>query len=208
VSRTVRAGGLLLVGALALFVLHGLLPPAGNLAEKVPVYATVLVLYAIAFLTMTASGSAIGTRALVVGAGTGCAAALLWLLPVLVRPPLPTSGGWATMAVVTAAIVAAAVSPGPVERLDQRLFAGLCAGTVAALQIVASVYGLIQYLPRWVPDIGGRAIPPTVSAADRLASNRGYAEDPYVAVLFLGCLLAVALTVAAIATRQRRPAVP
>jgi hypothetical protein len=202
IARLLRAGGYALVGTAALLIINGFSSATANLEEKaqvgVPILACVLTIYMVAFVTMTARGSAARIQALAIGGGCGIAAAVVYLLPVLVRPPLPVSNGWAIAAVAAAACAATLIGRG---RADQRLVAALSAVTVAALLISVSVDGLLQFFPRWVPDTS----PANVPAADRLANNRAGAEDPYFAVLLLGCLLAAALSIVILVTRRPRP---
>lgn len=202
-TRVVRTGGYLLVGLMALSTVARFYAATNNLPEKasvgVPILTTVLTLYATAFASLTGRRTAVARRALAGGAGIGTAAALAWLVAVLARPPLPTSGAAAMAVLVGATVLAGGVAMG---RWRDSLLAALLAGTVTGLLIFLFVHAVLR-LPRWVPDIGGSVFPASVSAAGRLAENRNYAVDPYVGVLVVGCLMAAAATVVTLATAPR-----
>jgi hypothetical protein len=209
-ARIARAGGYLLVAGFAAVVLDDLRGATHGADEKahvgIPIYTTVLALYAIGFVAATAAGHQPAARrapaesrsGLAVATAAGAAGGLLWLAPVLIRPPLPATSAWALLVVVGVVCAVAAGDRG------RRAVPTLYAGAVACLLIVVLANGLLNYFPHWVPDIGGPHFPATLTAAQRLASNRGYAQDPYILVLFLGCLLAVALAVATVPARWRR----
>lgn len=60
--------------------------------------------------------------------------------------------------------------------------------------------GLSSYGPSGlIPDLARAALTP----ADDLAQSRDEVVDPYVALMFLGCLLAGVLSVVSIATRRQ-----
>ncbi|MEV7965880.1 hypothetical protein AB0O34_07835 [Sphaerisporangium sp. NPDC088356] len=234
-ARLVRVGGYLLVGASAVLTIHSLRLATNSLPEKagtgVPIITTVLVLYTVAFVTVTARGSAAGMRVLAIGGGCGVAAAVACLVPVLVFPPLPVSSAWAIAAIATAGCAAALISVSRSNRsgdagrpaltgvagvagksdlagrtgpVGQSLIALLCAATVAALLIFVYVDVLLQFFPHWVPDTS----PVNVPAANRLDNNRRGAEDPYFAILLMGGLLAATLSTVIIATRRPQPGRP
>ncbi len=202
-ARLVRAGGYLLVGVTTLGVVV-FMESASNPSEKagngVPILAVVLTSYLLGFLTVTAHRSAATGRVLTTGAGLGVAAAAVWLVAVLAAPPIPPSVA-AALALIAAAITAAAfANAGRRGSTDYSLLAALCAGTVAALLIVILVAVLANYgPPSLIPDLAPAALTP---AAD-LAQSRIEIEDPYVAVLFLGCLLAAILSITTIVTRAQ-----
>ncbi|MGH8921576.1 MAG: hypothetical protein ACRD0H_25115, partial [Actinomycetes bacterium] len=146
------------------------------------------------------------TRGLAIGAGIGLLAALAWFVPVLLWPPVPTSNAWALLAITLAATSATLLTAWRTDRVGQSLLAGLCAGTVAALLIVDLAFGLLRLLPHWVPDIGGHAFIAGISAADRLAANQSYAQDPYIAPYLIGSLLAATLIISLVRAAQPDPA--
>jgi hypothetical protein len=201
-ARLVRSGGYLLVGAMAV----GFYVSArsnGNPAEQarygVPIFTVVLTVYLLGFLAVTARRAAATSRVLTAAAAAGGGAAALWAAAVLARPPIPASTGPALVLTAVAVVVAASVSAGRGGGTEHGLLAGLCAGTVAALLIVMVVMGLSSYgPPTLIPDLASAALSP----ADDLAQSRSEVVDPYIALLFLGSLLAGALSLASIATRR------
>lgn len=200
-ARLVRAGGYLLVGAMALgFVVsvrsHG--NPGERARYGVPIFTAVLTVYLIGFLAVSARRCVATRRVLASGVGAGGAAAALWVVAALAVPPIPASIGLA-LALTATAVVVAASAGGRRARTEHGPLAGLCAGTVAALLIVMVVIGLSSYgPPSLIPDLAPAALTP----ADDLAQSRSEVVDPYIALLLLGSFLAGALTVASIATRQ------
>jgi hypothetical protein len=61
---------------------------------------------------------------------------------------------------------------------------------------------LSSYGPaRLIPDL----VPAALTPADDLANSRIEIQDPYVALLFLSCLLAFALSAACVVTRRPTP---
>lgn len=208
-ARVVRAGGYAIIGAQVLLIINAFRAwPTANPHEAtttgVPVYTVVMTIYTVALLSMTGRRSPIGMRTLAISAVLGLAAALAWFVPILFQPALPTSSYPAVLAVMVAATAAALAAAWRASRSEEHLTATLCAATVAALMIVVLANGLLQLFPRWVPDIGGSAFPPYLSAADRLAENENYAQDPYIPVLLLGCLLASALSMVVASIRRQR----
>jgi hypothetical protein len=199
VSRLVRAGGGVLVGATAVGVVLDMRSTTTNLGEKaavgVPVYTVVLATYLLGFLTVTAARSAATARALATGAGAGVAGGVAWSIVVLVHPPIP--GSAASALAVTAVVMGAAAAAN--ARGQGGALAALCAGTVSTLLIVAVVAVLARYGPPTViPDL----VPAALTPARRIAESRIEVEDPYVAVLVLGGLLAALLSVVAVGTRR------
>jgi hypothetical protein len=104
----------------------------------------------------------------------------------------------------TVAMAAAVWANAGVRGSNERgLLAALCAGTVTMLLVFVLVVLLSSYgPPRLIPDL----VPAALSPADDLANSRIEIQDPYVALLFLAGLLAVALCIASIATRRPAPA--
>jgi len=138
--------------------------------------------------------------ALATGAGCGAAAALVWAATVVALRPIPADASSAVLVTLLAMVGAVAVNR---DRGVGTLRASLCAGAVAALLIVVAVAALSTFgPPSLIPDLAPAALTP----ADDLAQSRHEIQDPYVAVLALGVLIASALAVAVAATRPRRPA--
>ncbi len=209
--RLVRAGGCLLVGALVLGSAVSVASngnPGEQAAVGVPIYAAVAAGYLLAFLTVTvratARRDAVPARVLAIGAGAGGGAAAIWTVVLATARPMPTGTGPLFALTAGAMIVAGVLAPSgrqPRARARDGLVAGLCAGAFAALAAVESLTALAAYGPAAsIPDL----VPVALSRADDLAQSRDEIQDPYVAVLLLGGLLAIALCLSAI--RARRPA--
>jgi len=197
VSRAVRAGGYLLVGTLAWAVVASLdgsgHDPGEQASVGLPVFAVVLTGYLLAYLTVTSRRGAATAPALTAGAVAGTTGAALWTVAALAAPPVPANIGLA-LVLVTFAMTGAALARR--EHVRQALLAALCAGTSAALLIVLVVGVLSTFgAPRLIPDLA----PAALSAADDLAQSRVELQDPYVALLFLGWLIALVQTVASLA---------
>jgi hypothetical protein len=207
-ARLVRAGGSALVAAIGTtFVVsiasHG--DPAEQTRFGVPIFTVLLTCYLVGFLAVTSARSMATGRVLATGAGAGVAAAGLWLVAVVVAAPIPADVGMAVF--LTTAAMAAAVWANAGERGSNvgALLAALSAGTVAMPLVFVLVVLLSSYgPPRLVPDL----VPAALSPADDLANSRIEVQDPYVALLFVAGLLAVALSAASIATRSRPSAPP
>jgi hypothetical protein len=205
-ARLVRAGGYLLVGAMAVgFVVS--VRSNGNPAEQahyaMPIFTVVLTVYLLGFLAVTARPCVATRRVLTSAVGAGGAATALWVVAALAVPPIPASIGLALALTAAAMVGAASANAGHHGRTEHGLLAGLCAGTTTALLIVTVVIAMSSYgPPSLIPDLAAAALTP----ADDLAQSRNEVVDPYIALLFLGSLLASALTVASIATRQPKTA--
>src|SRR6185436_414858 len=88
--------------------------------------ATVAASFLIGLVSVSAKRSAATTRVLVTGAGSALAATGLWLVVVLVAPPIPVSVGWALTATAVAAVVAVLANS---RTTEGSLLAGLLATT-------------------------------------------------------------------------------
>jgi hypothetical protein len=204
-ARLVRAGGYLLVGTLTMGVVASL-GDGGGSADRatfgVPILTVVLTGYLLGFLTLTARRSAATTRVLAAGVTAGVVAAAAWTVTVLAAPPIPASIAPAftlTVAAMGAAAFATVGSPGDGEG---GLLAALCAGTVATLLLVILVGVLSTFAPPGlIPDLA----PAALSPADDLAQSRIEVQDPYVAMLALGGLLAAILSLVSVSTRAAAP---
>jgi hypothetical protein len=205
-ARLVRSAGYLMVGALALgAVVSALLQgsPDEQARYAVPVFTVMLSVYLLGFLAVTARRSAATVRVLTAAVVCGGGAAALWAAMVFAFAPIPASAGAALDLTAVAAVVAASASAGRRGLGEHRVLAALCAATFAALLIFLLVIGLSSYGPSsLIPDLARAALTP----ADDLAQSRDEVVDPYVALLFLGCLLAGVLGVASIATRRQTAA--
>jgi hypothetical protein len=203
-ARLTRAGLCLMVGVMTLRVVLFLRAPTGNPVERssvgAPMLTLVLATYLTGFLAVTARRGAATTRALGAGVAAGLAAALLWLAIVLILPPVPESADLALALIAITAGVAAYATAGTTRRAEPAHIAALLAGAVAALSIVMLVAALSAVAPpSMIPHLAEAALTPSA----RLAQSRVELEDPYVAVLFVGGLLAAAL---ALTSRRARGA--
>lgn len=135
-------------------------------------------------------------RSVVVGAGAGVAAAALWGATAWLAPPVPGNAVLATLAVFTA--VAAA---GWLRRRRSGVVAALTAGFVGSWIIVVAVALIMPLVPdRWVPTIVTVAMNPAANVRE----SRIEAVDPYIALLFLGTVMGMALVVALLPRLHRR----
>jgi lysylphosphatidylglycerol synthetase-like protein (DUF2156 family) len=228
-ARLVRTGGYLLVGTMAVAVLVSMRShdnPDEQARNAVPIFTVVLTTYLLGFLAVSARRCAADRRALSAAGCAGVGAAGLWVTAALSAPPIPASTGLALVLTCTAAVVAASAGAGrrdrpqrdrnqgdrsqgdraqraQRDRAQRGMLAALCAATFAALLIVMLVLALSSYgPPGLIPDLAPAALTP----ADDLAQSRIEVVDPYVGLLLLGCLLAVALSIASITTGRQAPA--
>lgn len=201
-ARLVRLGGCLLVGGLGVaFVIgagtHG--PPDQQATGGLPFVTAFMLSYLVGFLALTAERYAPTVRVLAAGVGAGICMVALWLLSVLAWPPIPADAGLALLVTAAGMTVAAWLNAGRRGGPENALLAAVCAGTVTQLLIFAAVGLLSSFGPaRLIPDL----VPAAVSAADDLENSRIEVNDPYVALLFLACLFAIALTATSIITRR------
>jgi hypothetical protein len=195
-ARGVRAGTFALIGTMAAGVVvsmagHG--NPDEQAQSGVPAFTVLLTSYLLGVLTLTARRSAATERVLTAGVVAGGGAATAWTLLAVLSPPIPAGIG-TTVLLIMAAMLAGAAGAGP----KGRALGALCAGPTAALLIVLAVVLLSSYGPAvMIPDLAPAALTP----ADDLAQSRSEIQDPYVAVLALGCILAWLQSVASLATR-------
>jgi hypothetical protein len=198
-ARAVRAGGCLLVGALtATFAsaagTHG--PPADAARTGVPLFAAMLTSCLIGFLALTAQRTAVTARALAAGVAASFGVAGIWGVTQLAFPPLPADIRGAVIAIWLA--VAAVVLLGARQQAGARdiLLAVLFIAILAPLLVFVEVLLLSSHGPAWlIPDL----VPMALSPADDLANSRIEIQDPYMAMLLVAWLSALALTCVAIA---------
>jgi hypothetical protein len=175
--RLVRAGGLAVIATEVLvFVAQGRTD-----ITLIAVSATLLTIYTLALLRVTASRSTVTTGTLARGAAFGVLAALAWVTAAALHPSLPSSDGPAVVAIGAAAACAAWAGRGA-----QAQIAGLCAAAGCALLVAVMIDGPLRLFPRWVANSAPPVSPP--ESVDRLVDSIG--------VWVLGCLLAAALTLA------------
>jgi hypothetical protein len=166
------------------------------------VWSTIAASLLLGSAAVGAKRSAATARVLLTGAGSGLAATLIWLVVVLVAPPIPTSVGGALALTGVAAAGAVLANAGGSVSTAGRLLAGLLATATTLVLIFAGVV----LLARWGPDSVIPAIVPHALPAHRVDASRTEIVDPYVLVLILGAVAATALGAAAVVTRRPRPA--
>jgi hypothetical protein len=155
--------------------------------------------FLIGLTTVLAKRSAATVPVLVTGAGSGLAATLIWLVLVVVSPPIPATVGWALALTGVATVAAVLVSSELSTTTQGCLLAGLLAITTTTVLVFAAVVGLAH----WAPDSLIPAITPHALPADRVAESRIEIVDPYVLLLVLSGIAATALALAAVVTRKR-----
>jgi hypothetical protein len=188
VAGLVGAAGFAVVAAEMLFFIGGARQSsAGDLTPVFAVWTTMLTIYTLALVRLTAHRSAVTARTLASGAGIGLAAAAAWLATAVVHPSVPTSSAPAVAAIAAAAVCAELLSP-------RSRIAGLTAAAGTALLIAVLIDGPLRLLPQWVAN----SAPPVYApdAPERLVDSVG--------VWLLGCLLAAALTLALAGPSRRR----
>jgi hypothetical protein len=200
-ARGVRAGWYVLLGVLTVGVAVSM-SRHGDQAEQarngVPVFAVLLSSYLLGVLTVTARRSAATGRTLLVGTATGAAAAVAWTLVAVLFPPMPVDVAPTAMLIAVAMVVAGVIA-GRGGEARRGMLAVCCAGPAAALLVVIAVAALSTWGPAvLIPDLAPAALTP----ADDLAQSRAEVQDPYVAVLLLGCVLSWLLASVSLATRS------
>jgi len=197
-----RGGGYLIAGgivATGVAHTHPATLEATETGGALLMLAVVPASFLIGLAVVLAKRSAATARVLVTGAGSGLAATLIWLVLVVVAPPIPATVGWALALTGVAAVAAVLVSSEMSVTTPGCLLAGLLAITTTTVLIFAAVAGLAQ----WAPDSLIPAITPHALPADRIAESRIEIVDPYVLLLVLSGIAATALGLAAVVTRKR-----
>jgi hypothetical protein len=203
-ARGVRAGGYLLVGALAAEAVSSMARKDNHDMGAVAGLTVMFVGYLLGFLALTSRRSAASSRTLAVGAFAGVASAAGWTLLVVAFPPIPPDVSLAvlTTALGMGAAMHVATRAGRGRSAEAGMLAGVCAGTVAALLILQVVLLLSALGPaRLIPNL----VPDALSPADDVANSRIEIQDPYVWMLLFGWLIALGQCVASLFIRRRDP---
>lgn len=212
-ARGLRAGGYLLVAALAAEAVVSMAHRTNHDLAGVPVYTVMFAGYLLGLTAVTARRSTATTRTLLIGVAAGGIAAAGWTALVVAFPPIPADPAVAVL--FTAAGMGAAgwvAARGGVARdhpgdrvthaeLGHRgeLVAVASAGTVATLLILNVFSVLVAYGPaRLIPQL----VPHALTPADRLADSRIEIHDPYLWLLLFGWLIALGLCAAGMSTRR------
>jgi hypothetical protein len=175
--------------------------PQAQLANGVPIFGTVLAGYLVGFLAVTARRSTVSPRALGTAAGAGLGAAVVWLVPILIWPPIPNHSQTAIVGLVAAMLLAAGANSAVGHR--PATIAALSAFATGAVVITFLVLLLSSFAPAaLIPDIAPAALTP----ADDLAQSRTELVEPYLAVLGLGWLCCLGLAITCIAAGRHAPA--
>jgi hypothetical protein len=203
-ARTVRGFGSLMVAAAAVGIVAGMNQIGQNqeAEQVVPVLGAILVCYLVGFVAVTAHRSLATSRTLWTAGGAAAGGALLWLARAVLTPPVPASIGFAVELLVCAAGIAAYLTR---EQPSRGVLGALTAAAGMTLLVLIEVVVLSSYGPaRMIPDLAPAALTP----ADDLAQSRSELQDPYVAIMFLGALIALALAITSLAVRRRETAEP
>jgi hypothetical protein len=197
-----RGGGYLLAGGIAAAGLahrHPATLEAADDGTGVLVFSVIGAGILLAVPTVWSRRSAATTRVLITGLGSGLNAALIWVVVVLVVPPIPATVGWALVATGLAGVIAAAANSGRAGSTAGCLLATLLATTTTLLLIFAGVV----LLARFGPDSVIPAITPHALPGHEISESRIEIVDPYVLVIVLGGLAATTLAAAGVLTRRR-----
>lgn len=194
--RAGRACGFVVVGAVSAWLSQQLY---GKTENPGPLLTVLLATYLIGVLALTAQRSATTGRVLLASAGASLAATALWSGLVAAFTPIPADIGLALLATMAGMGLAAWLGAGRRDGTGARVLAALAAGMITPLLVLADVVVLSSYGPaRLIPDL----VPAALTPADRLSNSRIELVDPYVAMLLVAAVLAVALTVGSLATRR------
>jgi hypothetical protein len=198
-ARFVRGAGSVLVAVVAVGLIAEVSRSGLQLEDaeaQVPFLGAILLCYLVGFVAVTANRSAANAWTLQTGAGAGVGGALLWLGMVVVSPPIPYSIQLALYILVATMGVAALLTW---RQPSSGLLAALTAGSVTTLMVLIELVLLSSYAPAsMIPDLARAAVTP----ADDLAQSRREVQDPYVAMMVIGAVIALALGLASIALRR------
>jgi hypothetical protein len=205
-ARLVSAGGVgLLTIAVLLFINQIRLSPSMDgdggpelyhATTLTLVWTTMLTLYLVTLLRMTARQSRVATRTLATASTAGALSALGWLGAVGLHSSVPSSNGPALLAISIAATVGVAADQRP-GRLFQRLVSALGAAATTALMI-AVMLDALPLLPFWVSNSAPPQWSPNGRVPVRLVDSIG--------VWLLGCLTAALLSLTIRSGSRRMPA--
>jgi hypothetical protein len=193
-----RGGGYLIAATVAVVALthaHPATLQAADAADGLLAILAVAASFLIGLASVAARQSAATRRVLLAGAGSALAATAVWLVVVLVEPPIPATVGWALTATCGAAVVAVLANSATPQG---SLLAGLLAVAGTMALIFLSVLLLAHYGPdRLIPDITPAALP-----GQHISESRVEIVDPYVLILILSAVTATALGLVAVVTRR------
>ncbi|WP_436534407.1 hypothetical protein [Actinoplanes sp. HUAS TT8] len=196
-----RASGYLLAGAITVTGLahrHPATPEAADSGAGILVFSIIGAGLLLAAAMLASRRSAATARVLIAGTGSGLAGAVIWVLAVLVAPPIPASTGWALAVAGIAGVTALAAGRGRTGTTAGALLSVLLAVAVTLVSIFVAVVLLAHLGPDSViPDIT-----PFALDGQHIAESRVEIVDPYILVVVLGGLAATALGAAGVLTRR------
>jgi hypothetical protein len=201
VAWLLRGAGYLTAAAVAVVALahaHPATLEAADAGDGLLALGAVTGSFLIGLTTASARRSAATRRVLVIGAGSALGATVLWLIVVLVVPPIPASVGWALAVTAVAAGTAVLFGAGRSGATQDGLLAGLLATAGTMVLVFLAVLLLARFGPdRLIPDLTPAALP-----GRRLSESRIEIVDPYVLILILSAVAATALGLAAVLSRR------
>jgi hypothetical protein len=199
-----RVCGYLVAGGIMAAGLSHLTPATLEAADdsvEVLVFSVIAAGFVLAVAAVCSRRSAATARVLATGVGSGLAGTLVWLVAVMVMPPIPPTVGWALAMTGIAAVTAVAANSGRAGTTAGCLLAGL----LATATTMVSLFVVVVLLARLGPDSVIPSIMPHALPGHRISESRVEIVDPYMLILVLAGLAATALSVAGVITR--RPAV-
>lgn len=195
VAWLLRGGGYLIaagIGAVALAHAHPATLEAANAGDSLLAIAAVTGSFLIGLAAVKAATT---RRTLVTGAGSALAATAVWLLAVLVAPPIPDTVGSALFVTGGAAVVAVLANATTAQE-------SLLAGLLATAGTMALIFGTVLLLAHFGPDSLIPDITPAALPGQHISESRAEIVDPYVVVMIFSAMAATALGLAAVATRR------
>jgi hypothetical protein len=194
----------LLVGALAVEAAAMMAHKSAIDIGGVVILTVMFAGYLVAALAVTTYRSSVPSHALLAGLAGGFAAAIGWLVVVVLVPPIPPDTRLAVAFIASSMVVTGLLDwwrGGRAGGLD----AALIAGTFGALVILNLLTALSVLGPaNLIPPL----MPPSIPLADQIANSRIEITDHYLWLLLLGWFVALVQAIAARAGATPRPANP
>jgi hypothetical protein len=172
------------------------------------VVTVVLGLSTLAILRLTASGAGVRPIALGAGAAAGVAAAGVWASVAVLSPSMPRSSFGAVLLAAVAGLLAGRFAAARTASARQGWLASVVAAATTTSLTFATAELLIQRYPGRIPNLVGPVMLQNSTVAQVSRENRIEIVDGYVALLFLGAAMSVALVVMTYVARDPRRPVP